>query len=215
MAWARLFLGLGGLLLLTAPFLPYTTVVVGTWSVALRGIFLTGLGLIICAAVMLVQAGLGRGSLLWSWTALFIAALSLKHDVQICLKDIGLALGKVQLAFSSVNQVLIGVGLPPLHFVDAQQISRRQVEIGVYWAALGLALAFGGTVLWLLARGRNSVWTPAQRCACGRQLRGKFRYCPNCGELVKTAADTCRSCGSHCEEDWRYCAMCGAERGRL
>ena len=211
-SWARLCLGLGGLLLLTAPFLPYTTVSIGTWNLALRGIFLTGLGLIICAVVLILQAALGRGSLLWSWIALFIAGLSLKHDVQICLRDIGLALGKIQLAFSGVNQVLIGIGLPPLHIVDAQQINHRCVETGVYWAAFGIAVALSGTIVWLTARGREAIWPVPARCACGRSLSRKYRFCPHCGELVKTAKNCCRECGGDCAEDWKYCAKCGAAR---
>lgn len=212
MAWARLLLGMGGLLLLTAPFLPYTTITVGAWSFALRGIFLSGVGLIICGSLIIGQAAWGRGSLLFSWIALFIASLSLQHDVRICLKDIGLALGKVQLAFSSVNQILIGFGLPPLHFVEAQQISHRQLEAGVYWAGMGILLAVAGTIVWLAVQGRKAVWAAAQHCACGRILRNKYRYCPNCGELIKMSSDVCRECGAHCEEDWHYCAICGAAR---
>lgn len=212
MAWARLCLGIGGFVLLTAPFLPYTTITVGTWNLQLRGIFLTGLGLVICAAVMILQAALGRGSLLWSWVALFVSGLSLRHDVQICLKDIGLALGKVQLAFAGINQALMSFGFPPLDLVEAQQISHRQIEMGIYWAGLGMALAFGGTIVWLTVQGRQAVWACARRCACGRRLIAAFRYCPSCGELINSAnVCYCRNCGSKCEEDWRYCVRCGTE----
>ncbi|MBQ7567202.1 zinc ribbon domain-containing protein [bacterium] len=209
---ARLLLLAGGGLLLAAPLYPYTVVQLGSWSLPLRGVFLSGLLMMFMGAAAAVQALLGRGSLLISWSALLGASLSLWHDVQICTRDVGLALGRLQLSLSAINVKLIKVGLPPWRIVDAQQISHRSLELGAYLGLSGAICILCGSLLWLAAKGPGAIWPQTRRCACGQSWQRSFRFCPSCGQKIPQDPSCCAECGAKCADAWEYCAACGKPR---
>lgn len=205
---------MGAVLLGLAPFFPFTYATVSTWQVPLRGVFLYSSILIFLGAAVLLQAVWGRGSLLLSWVALAAGTVALWRDMTICLKDVGIWLGKAQLALSGVNRLLIALGVAPWHLVSSQEISSRTLAVGFYLAVAGLVLAVVGSLLWLGAQGRQAVWPRPARCQCGQVLRGSFKFCPCCARELTSEVGRCAHCGTLLEKDWKCCPECGQVRLR-
>ncbi len=205
---SRLLLGLGGALLLLAPFFPYTHVTVLSWSIALKGIYCSGGLMALMGMLLLLQACGGHGNVISYWLAAGLAGGSLYRDMHICGEEIGRLLGRAQLSLQGVNQGLAEVGITPLTIVEPNQINNRTWEIGVYMAVAGLVLVLLATLWRWRAQGMAALWMSRSRCRCGRRMENSFAFCPHCGR-AREGIHTCPHCSEQLGSSFAFCPRCG------
>ncbi len=205
---SRVLLGLGGALLMLAPFFPYTHVTVLSWSVALKGIYGSGGLMALMGLLLLLQACSGRGNVISYWLAAALAGGSLYRDMSLCGEEIGRLLGRAQLSLQGVNKGLAEVGITPLTIIEPNQINNRTWEIGVYLAAAGLALVLVSTLWRWRVQGVAALWMSRSRCRCGRRLESGFAFCPHCGQ-AREGIRTCPHCSEPLGSSYAFCPRCG------
>lgn len=208
---ARFFVFLGSIALIIAPVFPYTVVPINSLDIPLRGLYLSGIATSALALILLFLTLKGKSVVLGIWMLIACEGWFIWNDMSVCLQDVGVNLGRVQLALSDVNNLIIKVGLSPVHIVDSYRISHMPIGNGLYLAWIGLGMSLLGSILWVISLGKLALWKEIERCKCGQRLRDNFKFCPNCGLSLSTRGKRCSRCGIKVDTFAKFCCECGNE----
>ncbi|MHB2021125.1 MAG: hypothetical protein ACYCW6_29675 [Candidatus Xenobia bacterium] len=208
--------GLGGLVLLAAPFLVWARVPLGHLVVGIPGLFIHGFAA--AAAGLLVLLLLLAGARFPGVTLLCGAAAAgvVVFDWHLIRERTPYLLDQMQLALAPLNDVLAHLSLRGLQLAPGPGDAARFTGHGLPVAAVGATLVLAGAALEACGYAPRktvlSVLLGLPVCGeCGRRLRFSMAWCPGCGQHQVHGA-ACSRCGAWCEEDYRWCPACGTQR---